>query len=378
MRRTCLLAACLTIAAATPGALEPGQLEPTGAAAHQHQGLSGTDIAVRIIALPSQADVVSTLASEMRSLGFSDVATSPAVDVRDASPISLLRSGVLSQSSYLSIIHGVKRYREIANHAAVGCYLSHIRSCSEDADVLVLEADAQPSALLPIRIAAARAYPGLDTLQLGPWKVFRSLNASASAQHPPAAAAEHLAEAADASAAASAASAPRIMPVGDRIALGTQAVLYTATGCKRLRAALADRPIEMQYDNALGFLAQVGQLNHFIERPVRGPTDAMATKDSLETKALDSSLRSWTKTLPTSEAMSAEAAMGVQIGEGYAYSAGVRTSAANETTIQAHACPLCKVPASAHLIPSARESIHDMLHRAFTYPLAYEIELREG
>ena len=373
MRRTCLLAASLTIAAATPGALEPGQLEPTGAAAHQHQGLSGTDIAVRIIALPSQADVVSTLASEMRSLGFSDVATSPAVDVRDASPISLLRSGVLSQSSYLSIIHGVKRYREIANHAAVGCYLSHIRSCSEDADVLVLEADAQPSALLPIRIAAARAYPGLDTLQLGPWKVFTSLNVT-SAQHPPAAAAEHLAEAAD----ASAASAPRIMPVGDRIALGTQAVLYTATGCKRLRAALADRPIEMQYDNALGFLAQVGQLNHFIERPVRGPTDAMATKDSLETKALDSSLRSWTRTLPTSEAMSAEAAMGVQIGEGYAYSAGVRTSVANETTIQAHACALCKVPASAHLIPSARESIHDMLHRAFKYPLAYEVELREG
>ena len=66
MRRTCLLAACLTIAAATPGALEPGQLEPTGAAAHQRQGLPGTDIAVRIIALPNQADVASTLAHYVR------------------------------------------------------------------------------------------------------------------------------------------------------------------------------------------------------------------------------------------------------------------------------------------------------------------------
>lgn len=281
------------------------------------------NVQVRIIALPDAEWWPQAMRAkgEVEEVGFKSVGWVQATDLRNSSALQLLEAHVISLNAYVSMTSGKKRWHEVGSLGAVGCYLSHLRACSTYYPTLVLEADARIGATLLPKLAEALRIRNLDTLQFGPHSIFDTSPGRTANDQPPDAAR---------------AQSSWLQPLGDRSALGTHGVLYTPRGCARVRRELGGKPVDVQYDDALGFLARtLKRLDAFVEaEPPRTNSSGVAGAvgpDALAAAAAAAPHGARRNYLAKSPAVYQDP-----------WLPGSRLA---KSSIQVASCPLCDVPA---------------------------------
>ena len=309
-------------------------------------------VQVRVIALSDHDRWPQAMRAkrEAEAMGFKAVGWVHATDLRNASALRLLNDDVISLNAYVSLTSGKKRWHEIGSLGAVGNFLSHLRACSTENPTLVLEADARLGDTLLPKLAEALRTRNLDTVQFGPHSIFDTSPDQTPIDQSPDDAAEQ---------------GSWLQPLGDRSALGTHGILYTPRGCARVRKELGNKPIDVQYDDAIGFLARtLKRLDAFIETEPRQQT---------ESPAADAAAAAAPRPLSAAGAAAVHSP-GVHASATLPVGAGKKDVAKSpavyqdpwlpgrqqlvKSSIDIASCPLCNVPAQPlHAAASATHSV---------------------
>ena len=203
------------------------------------------NLPVRIITL-SKGSIPKPL---FHAMGFTDVreSTETTADLEHFTAAQLEHKGIITGLARLTLMDGQRRSYELPGVGAVGDFLSHLQTCDPDRDVLVVEEDAIPQSFLTSQLPAALAltkdtptHDGADIVIFAPISLYQGMDPWVKPDQP-------------------AGSVPGFEPLGNRGFFGTQGVLYTARGCRRLRRLLGP-PIYMQIDGAISYATQTANM----------------------------------------------------------------------------------------------------------------------
>ena len=177
--------------------------------------------------------------------GFTNVVEelNKTVDLRNYDVNKLFSENLVTEESYISLMDGQRRSYEFPNSAAVGCFLSHMKICSQNESTLVLEEDAVFQKSLSIQLKHAIELiqkKNAKIIIFGPSRIFEGLFPW---RHP----------------VAPYNNTNRFEKLGTRGFWGTHGVLYSAKGCIQMNN-LFKGPKNMQIDSAISYYSQISAL----------------------------------------------------------------------------------------------------------------------
>jgi hypothetical protein len=242
--------------------------------------VNALDVPVRVISLASQprSEIEPNL-ERFRQVGFRNVEPFIGFDTQGSDADSMLKDGLITYSAWSALVRGKRSYYEFGGVGAVGCARSHLAACSETEDVIVAEDDAVPRDFLAQQVAAVLAtrdpYDGEppDLTIFGPLVIHNSSRVYPLFPDTPW---EELSEIT---------AAPTLEPLNGRAWWGMHTLLWTARGCRRVRALLGGKPSDVQIDDELSMMASLlgkGALNVYLQTGVRAATQCYGTECKVE------------------------------------------------------------------------------------------------